>query len=171
MQKLPLALIGCIISMATFSQSKCKYDHDKYDKMEQQRIVWNEEKVGGGIGSKWWFKLADFGGTKIILLTVRFGTRSGVVVGTNDPLKLKFTDSDSIYNAYTKQITTSYMYQHICDEIQVFYYLDAATVEKLATSNLDNVRIYYNDTYRDANIKNGEAERIQKSANCVYKQL
>lgn len=171
MQKLVLAIIGCIISVATMAQNKCKYDHDKYDDMEKRRVVWNEEKVGGGVGSKWWFKVANYGGIKVLKLTVRLGTSKGVVVGTQDALKLKFTNTDSIYNAYTNEITTSHLFMGAASEITVTYFLDESTIDKLATANLDKIRFTYNSEYLDANIKKGEAEKIQKSSYCVYKQL
>lgn len=171
MQKLILALIGCVISVAAFTQTKCKYDHDKYDDMERRRVVWNEIKVGGGVGSKWWFKVANYGSIKVLKLTVRLGTKKGIVVGKQDALKLKFTGTDSVFNAYTNEITTSSLFMGAASEITVTYFLDAATIDKLSTANLDKIRFTYNSEYLDASIKKGEAEKIQKSANCVYQQL
>ena len=168
--KISISILVLIFCQLTFGQKKCRYDYEKYDDMLKKSIVKNELKVKGGIGQKWWYTIQKVDASIYLRMRLRTGSLEGLVVGKDDPLMIKFENSDNNISINTDKIYSSYVFSIgniSVDEIEVVYTLTSEIAERLNLEKIEKIRFYYNDVYRECEFSSKEADKFLEKMSCI----
>lgn len=155
-----------LLTHSLFANSqKCKYDLDEYDKFQKIRKIEKTIKVvkkfnrGNGYLD---LELCKYGDD--FFFRIYTASESSIVVGPNDQV-IFLLDNDETIKANPKQIYSS-DYNGARYLFEGTYYFSENNFEKLKTNKVKSIRLYFNNVYKDFEIKDKNQMELMEAAAC-----
>lgn len=164
MKKL-FVLVIAFLPVVAIAQN-CKYDRDEFDKFQKVRKIEKEVKVvktfnrGNGYLT---LELCNYGGTTFFrLYTAQW---DDIVTGKQDAVVF-LLDNDETVKAFPNQIYLSdYTGARFLYEGTYEFENDSSFV-KIKAHRVKSIRFYYNDIYKDYDLKEKGSEALFNASKC-----
>lgn len=164
MTRILIAFTFLISTYTSFSQS-CKYDLDEYDKFQKVRKIEKTIKVvkkfnrGNGYLD---LELCKYGDD--FFYRVYTASDNNIVVGTHDEM-IFLLDNNETIKATPEQIYSA-DYDGARYLFEGTYHFSGSDSEKLKTNKVKSIRLYFNNVYKDFEVKDKKQDELQEAAKC-----